>query len=336
MNDRDQIIAKYLAGECSEDEKSSLAKWTASDSRNADYLKKMQMLWESSKIDANAFNPDIDNAWSELGNKINNTSDTSPISSNSSFWPLLGKAAAVLIIAIGIGFITYKSYFSIDSTTRTEMVFESNQEQNNTQVALADGSTVWVAANSKIRFPDNFSDDVREVFLEGMAFFDVVPNAKKPFIIRTPDATTKVLGTSFNLRAYTDDGQVTLTVVSGKVSLSVPDKELEPIIVSKDEKGVLSKKTGDLSKEPNDDLNFMTWRTGRIQFQDAILEDAILQLSQHYEMDIVLNTPTPQKCLLTATFDNQSLEEVLLVIETIFDTTRENKNGTVVLTAKGC
>lgn len=335
MNDRDKIIAKYVAGECSEDEKSTLSKWAASDTKNANYLRKMQKIWESSEISIDAFNPDIDGAWYELSTKINAAPDQRKTSSNTGFW-FLSRAAAVLIFTIGIGFVAYKLYFNDNSTNNNHIIFESNQEQKNTAVTLADGTTVWISANSKIRYPETFNDNVREVFLEGMAFFDVISNPDKPFIIHTPESTTEVLGTAFNLRAYRHDDKVTLTVVSGTVSLSGTDEDQKPLLITKDEKGILSKKTNMLSKEPNDDLNFMAWRTGKIQFKEAVLEDAILQLNQHYGMNIVLNTPTPQKCLLTATFDNQSPEEVLDVIETIFEATRENNDSTIVLTAKGC
>lgn len=336
MKDWNKIIAKHLAHECSDDEKSALAEWVKSDELNAKYLKKMKEIWESSEVDTEQFNPDVNAAWNKLNTETTKGDKTFSLPSRGDrkIWHLISRVAAVLVIGLGIVFFIYK--LNVDTAPAGQMVVETHQNHTEKQIALPDGSKVWLGRNSKIRYPESFDGPSREVSLDGMAFFEVSHNPDKPFLIQAGETVTKVLGTSFNLRAYESDDLITVTVITGKVSLSNRKDEGSAVILAKEEKGVFSKKTNGLSKGPNDDLNFMAWRTGKIQFKDAILEDAILQLNQHYGMNIALNTPTPQKCLLTATFDNQSLEEVLVVIETIFEATRENKDGTIVLTAKGC
>ncbi len=335
MKDLDNLIAKYLADECSAEEKTVLNHWIDESSRNAEYFRKMQKVWQGSGLETDQFSPDVDSAWKNLLAKIDEKEGIGrDLNPGPSLWQQIVRVAAVIVLGVGLGFAVYQLYF-IDSTAKN-LVYKTGQGQPPSELALPDGSVVWLSANSSVRYPEKFTGENREVFLEGMGFFEITPDAAKPFIIRSSSATTKVLGTSFNLRAYPDDDQVTVTVVSGVVSLSLPGDPSNEIILNKDEKGVYSEKDNLLSKGPNDDLNFMSWRTGRLTFENATLDEALTQLSEHYQTDIVLANDNPGKCRITATFDNQSMEDVLEVLVEIFNGSHQTRGDTRVLTVESC
>jgi len=338
MNDWDNLIAKYLADECSEDEKAILSRWIDEDIQNADYFKKMQRVWQSSKLEADQFNPDVASAWNNLSTKIEEREGVIHMDSSQGPKPWQGliRVAAAIVLGVGLVFAAYQLYFTEGSSAAKILVHETTEGQPPSEYTLPDGSVVWLGANSSLRYPENFTDESREVFLDGMGFFEITPDPYKPFIIQSSLATTRVLGTSFNLRAYPDDHEVTVTVVTGVVSLSAPNDPQTEIILEKEEKGVYSERTKLLTKGRNDDPNFMSWRTGRLTFENATLADALLQLSEHYSTDIALTNDDAGKCRITATFDNQSLEEVLEVLEEIFNGSYQTRGNTRLLNVESC
>jgi ferric-dicitrate binding protein FerR (iron transport regulator) len=92
-------------------------------------------------------------------------------------------------------------------------------------VMLPDGSHVYLNAGTRLKYPDHFSDSTREVYLEGEAFFEVAHDSLHPFIVQAGQIATRVLGTSFNVRAYTDEPDMVVGVKTGKVKVSLVHAE---------------------------------------------------------------------------------------------------------------
>src|SRR5690606_2859673 len=110
-------------------------------------------------------------------------------------------------------------YFTIQSPHReNKMVINSVNSNEHRLLHLPDGSTVIVGVGSKLNYPSSFDSlRTREVYLEGQAYFDIRHNPQKPFIIHTGKVATTVLGTSFNIKAWPEDQDITVTVTRGKV-----------------------------------------------------------------------------------------------------------------------
>src|SRR5579872_3819268 len=120
------------------------------------------------------------------------------------------RIAAVLVIAFGLAY----SIFIFVRSPLIEISTEANAKQ---EIKLPDGSHVWLHSSSQLRYPRKFDKDNREVFLDGEAYFEIVKDPAKPFIVHAHETTTKVVGTSFDLRNYGKEEQVELTVFTGKV-----------------------------------------------------------------------------------------------------------------------
>ena len=146
-------------------------------------------------------------------------------------------------------------------------------------VRLDDGTEVWLNAGSKLKFPTIFKGDQRVVELEGEAYFEVRKDEAHPFIVKTVSMNVRVLGTSFNVRSYVNEHDVTATLVEGKVAVS--DGEVEKMLVP-GEQAVYIKETGKMEVKEVDVSLYTAWHSGKFIFRNETLEDMMIYLSRWY------------------------------------------------------
>ncbi len=152
------------------------------------------------------------------------------------------------------------------------------------QVVLSDGTKVWLNSETSIRYPVVFASDKREVFLQdGEAFFEVAENKDHPFFVRTTKMDVNVLGTSFNVRAYSDEDQLTTTLVAGKITIKEPNTETLYNLLPSDQ--ALFSKSGVDVKKVNVD-KYIAWKNGRILFEDNTLDEIFKDLNRWYDIDV--------------------------------------------------
>jgi len=154
-------------------------------------------------------------------------------------------------------------------------------------LVLPDGSRVWVNAASKLRYPTAFDGEMREVELDGEAYFEVkkaYKNGKRqPFIVRTGEQTLEVLGTSFNINSY--DRNITTTLVEGSVALTYPDANsvqyLKPSQQSK-----FSKTSKKVSIATVDPYYTVAWKHGKFAFEGASIYTVMEDVARWYDVDV--------------------------------------------------
>lgn len=154
---------------------------------------------------------------------------------------------------------------------------------------LADGTQVWLNADSRLRYPERFGTGCREVELSGEACFKVVKDAARPFVVKAGGVDVRVLGTEFNVNAY-GNGNVT-TLVSGKVEVS--DGRTTMMLEPGEQVTV---KDAVFSKAEVDTGKVVAWKDGIVAFEDERLEDVMLRLERWYDIQVF--------------FSNQSLKDV--------------------------
>lgn len=188
-----------------------------------------------------------------------------------------------------------------------------------TVVFLYDGTKVWLNADSRLTYPKDFGkQETRDVYLEGEAFFDVAHNASKPFIVHTSSIRIKVMGTSFNVKSYKTAKTVETALVDGKVRIEqsntagnrIGDVELKPnqLAVFDKESKVINIK--EIAAEKSG-----TWKEDRLVFDAQPMDYVILQMEKWYGVDIHVANEENLTCRLTASIENESLEEILTLIE---------------------
>jgi transmembrane sensor len=162
-----------------------------------------------------------------------------------------------------------------------------------TTVILADGTQVWLNAASSIRYPNSFSGRDRQVEISGEAYFEVKKDARMPFIVHTigSDDAVEVLGTSFNVNAYSDEEAMKTTLLEGsvKVTRGGSSSMLRP-----GQQAVLGYAGGGIQIVDNADLDeVMAWRNNRFQFSNMDLKTIMRQLARWYDVDVIFEGKAP-------------------------------------------
>jgi transmembrane sensor len=215
------------------------------------------------------------------------------------------------------------------------------------RLSLSDGTQVLLNANTKFKFPTTFDSDVREVYLEGEAWFDVVSNPQRPFLVHTGSLTTRVTGTHFNVKAFTDESQVEVSLVSGKVSVEydyrLPNGSISQHKIALKPMERLSHRSDgdDVTIAPFQEEEVLGWKTGLLVFKNASLNEIVGPLSRRFGVKLVIKDQPLGNCRFTTQIINQSLEEVLtsltfslgIKIET---STNQLNEINYFLTGQGC
>ena len=239
---------------------------------------------------------DVEGDWKVVKNRI----DFQKNRTISIVW----SAAAIAILLLGVGFIA-KQYV----LTPPEMIFAMSGEEQK-EIVLPDGSQVFLNTHTQLTYPERFRTGNRKVTLTGEGFFEVTHDPAKPFLVNVADrANVEVLGTSFNISAPSEGETVRVQVVEGKVAFYASGKVAERKILEKNDQAEMQ--NGIIALNTLKNLNFLSWKTGIIIFEQEAIENVIDLLENHYNRDIVLDQSVDTQLTFTSVIDNQELENVL-------------------------
>ena len=221
-------------------------------------------------------------------------------------WYLL-RYAAILGGAIILAFSADLIFGDVDGKSGIQLVKKVNKQGQKSTIFLPDGSVVSLNSSSSIIYPEEFSEGVREVKINGEAFFEVVMDRKKPFIVKLNDMEAEVLGTSFNARSFKNNSS-SISLVTGKVQVSTPGDSIN-LILSPGEKATLSD-TKTLQKSRFSYDEDILWKDGVLYFDKTPIREAIKRMEQWYGVKFT-SVEWPEGYEVTGRFNNESLEGVL-------------------------
>jgi len=234
-------------------------------------------------------------------------------------WMLAGSMAAAVLVLLGLFFLLRRPQPAgrIAQAAADTAHWQNRQNGKATKaiLELTDGSKIWLNADSRLTYPEVFTGDSREVYLEGEAFFDVANNPARPFIIHLRKGTIKVLGTSFNIRAYENE-PVQTSVTTGKVAF-IPKyeagshKKPDTILITPDVKVTFSHHTGNIVKENTFSEDDKAWTEGRLVFRNATLESIGMELERTFGKKVHFAADAPRHYRLTGSFRQNSLQEIM-------------------------
>lgn len=216
--------------------------------------------------------------------------------------------AATLALLLSVGYFTYTNFHQEPTLQPIVEMIKTTEWGKKMNITLADGTEVRLNSGSTLKFPDRFQGNTREVELSGEAFFNVARNSDKPFIIKSGEVETMVLGTSFNVNTYPESKQVAVTVATGKVKVTSRENE---IFLLPNEQGVFDKKSKSISKEKIDIAAFLHWKDGIIHFEDAELSQVLRTLERWYGVTFEVDNANIGDCHITATYNNERLDAIL-------------------------
>jgi transmembrane sensor len=207
------------------------------------------------------------------------------------------------------------------------------------QIALGDGTQVWLNANSELRYPKDFlQKENREVFLDGEAFFDVSENREKPFIVHTSGLTIKVLGTAFNVKSYADDPVVETTLVSGKVTIVSPAEDsIHHVTLLPNQQALFTKDSKKIALEASVNTeNYTAWKNGLMIFDNKPFSYIKETLERWYDVTITMEDKKSLSCTFSGKFKDKSLQEVLEIFKNTESINYWIKDDQVLITGKLC
>ncbi|MES2731278.1 MAG: FecR domain-containing protein [Bacteroidota bacterium] len=325
------LITRFLSGDATTQEREQLEEWIQASEGNKAHFEQLSLLWATSAAMNQADEIDIKKDWQQLKATINfkqarKESKVQPKQRNLLYqWT---KIAAILIVALGIGWL---AYMLIPSAGSNEMMVVSAGTQAS-PVTLPDGTKVFLNKNAVLTYPKEFSEHSREVQLKGEAFFEVVKNPHQPFLITSGHTTTRVLGTSFNVNAHR--AQVVVTVVTGKVALYESAHPGRQITMLAGEQGHYQR--GQLSKASHPNPNFLSWKTGVLIFKNTPLLQVVRDLNQHYQQHLRLDNPALEAYTLTSTFNQQTFNQVLEELPLVLPVSVTRHGKALLITGEGC
>ncbi|RFM29303.1 FecR domain-containing protein [Chitinophaga silvisoli] len=203
------------------------------------------------------------------------------------------------------GQLQYDSKASSEATVYNTLTVPRGGQFN---IILPDGSHVWLNAASSLRYPTSFNGKDRRVDITGQGYFEVAPNAKQPFIVQVNNMEIQVLGTAFDVMAYSDEKSVNTTLIQGAVKVN--DKRLLP-----GQQALMDPATGDITIRNADVEQVIAWKTGFFEFDNARLSDILRQLSRWYDIDINYKQTTNERLLGGRISRSLPLSDILHMLE---------------------
>ena len=279
--------------------------------------------------------------WSEIRRNTYET-DHKPVKNSiiasGSRWRWLFRAAIILIPLVATALLIY---FTQDAPSVVEQpqitqVEKQTQIGQKLQITFSDGTQVKLNADSKLTYTQPFDPEQREVYLEGEAFFEVTPDPDRPFLVHTGNVTTKVLGTSFNIRTYPEEAAIQVAVVTGKVMVenNHPDSSLDTgqtVILQPSEMATYDKQSL-ITKVVSVDIEQITaWNQDILAFHNASFAEVVEQLERWYGVEFKILRSEPIKKGFDGSFQNKSLEHVLDGISYTSDFQYEIQGDTVLI-----
>ena len=336
-----KLLRKYKKGHCTPEEEAFVEEWFRSMGSS-----------EVPSLPASDKEQIKQSAWNRVQGHIvqSRKEDTEQITKKRTLrlgsGPAWAMAAAILIVMVSAVYLIVRPRPG-DGQSSSRRVAEKNIF-NNTQavmeVLLSDSSQVFLKPKSRILFREPFDDSQRLVALEGEAFFAVSKDTLHPFLVNTNEIVTKVLGTSFTVSAFPEEDNITVSVMTGKVSVTTKKDQhavngpLKETILTPNQKIIYSKNKNVVSraivKEPVPILPADVVK--RMHFEAAPIRKIFEGLEQVYGVDIEFDEDVFSSCILTTSIAEGTIYNRLDMICKAIDARYVLKENRIVITGDGC
>ena len=293
------LLDKYFSGQCSDEERDRVRAWMNDPAYEQEVDQFMKGKWDLLPDgEINAFPEQTRERYAAVRKQIG-VKRLVPA-------PWYYAAASVLaLLSFGAAYL-YRIEL-LDIIDPVEMITYETGPGQQLSVRLPDGSKVWLNASTTLVAPDEFRRPTRDLHLSGEAFFEVQHDARKPFYVHTPGFYTRVLGTSFNVKAYPSDEQdlVWVTVATGKVAVGEEDSlsgQQELAKLAPNDRGRYDRTTKVFIHDTIASAQITAWREGKLIFRQATLREMVNTLERWYGINIDVETRSTLECSFTADY----------------------------------
>lgn len=312
------LMTRKLSGEASQPELDELAGLLSADPALKEEADIYTRYWEQQQQDQNA---NTESALQKVLGQIDNDTEIgeSPLLApvkRVPAWKMITRIAAMLVLVAGLGIGAYKLFINPKPVTPVEanLVQKQNAKGVKSTIELADGSKIWLNADSKVQYPALFTGNTREVHLNGEAFFDIAKNPAKPFIIHLSKGTVRVLGTSFNIKAYDNEPVVETSVATGRVAFIprlINNKQADTVFLTPNNKVVYRVNEEKIITAATVSSEDKAWTEGKMIFRANSFEEIAIELERNFGKKVVFENEEARNYRLTGSFQNNTLAEIL-------------------------
>lgn len=347
----EELLASYIAGELSEEEKLEVKSWMEEDPDHRKYFQELKTTYQLGKISQKPSGFDPEAGWSRVKSAYYQTLYTEERKSTNLekkrvLRRIISVAAAAVVIAFFIGFFTQNVLLHDVESTGNVMLSEVVVPLGSTTtLSLPDGSHVTLNAGTRLRYDPGAFADTRLVRLEGEAYFDVDHDAGSQFIVRTSEIDVKVYGTTFNVKAYAEESKITTTLVSGKVALEshAEGSSRQTVFLSPSQNAVYTKTDDagigiqDLAKQMKietgvNPIYYTSWKDKRWVIGGETLEELAVKLERKFNVHFVFENEAVKKYKFSGPFVEETFEQVMDIVEAALPIKYHVQNNTVTLT----
>jgi len=342
-------ILRYVTNESTPEERKQVEKLIAENEEARNYLLYLEKIWK--RFSEKKARWDINRAWKRLSLEagIDNTPITGEKSSNHrlqyerwkdyryhrSRFTGITKVAASLLFLILIPLLLIWQTGGFKQTGEAEIAQREvvTTKGQFTKIRLSDGSSILLNAESILKFPERFPDNIREMWLEGEAYFEVSDDSERSFRVNASGALIEVLGTSFIINSrMSENGGVSVVVSEGVVSLRSEEESNEQAVTI--EEGMMSRwdlMTGASAPVIVDLQRELAWIRGELIFESTPLVDVITQLERRYNIIIQVEDESILQRRLTANYYVEPIDEIIKNVALSVGITYRKENDQIYL-----
>jgi transmembrane sensor len=311
------LISKFFAEEISDNEMIELKSWLEKDPENRRIFNEENELWQESGTHTKLGYYKTDRAWIEMSSRLGFDKDNSKsytILSRNSFRLLLAAASVAFMIAVG-GLSLWIAGRPSSVLIASSSYKVSTSEGEKAHVYLPDSTEVILNSGSSIEYDGNYNMNERIVKLEGEAYFNVATNRKKPFVVQLDRLLVSATGTRFNISSYMNEDRVETTLEEGIIDVSIKGKE--PLNVQSGQQVIYFIRSEKVLVRNVEVDTYTSWKENKLRFNDTPFEEVLRRISRKYNVKFEINNPDLMNLKYTATFIDESIEDVMQMLKSV-------------------
>lgn len=324
------LIIKFFAGEISDSEMILLKAWLEQDPENRRIFNEENELWQQASVQTKLENYKTDTVWMNISSRLclgKSNGKSYTILSKNNFRILIAAAALACLVAIGSFslLVTGKTSFQQIETASTIV---STHEGEKARIFLADSTEIILNSESKLQYAGNYNIKDRIVKFTGEAFFDVTTNPEKPFVVQLDQMRISATGTRFNIFSFGNEDRVETTLEEGAITVTI--KGRDPIIVNSGQQVVYFVRTEKVLVRDVAIDTYTSWKENKLRFNDTPFEEVLRRIGRKYNVKFEISNRDLLNLKYTATFIDESIEEVMQMLKTVSPITYKIYNRTSI------
>jgi ferric-dicitrate binding protein FerR (iron transport regulator) len=307
-NQIELLITACLTGKATGEEQLLLRTWVHATPEHLRYYQDFVNIWQGTHP---AFDPERIDVLKAEKQVVARISETRLVKKLWHYWQHIAAFMLIPLLALSV-------YLLVNQRTNVpdeEIVYQELKSPHGmfSQVDLPDGTKVWLNGGSALKYPVKFRPGQRHVFLEGEGYFEVRSDKKNPFVVKTAQMTLTATGTKFNVDAYMTDSMTAVTMVEGIVDIAFG--KATSITLNPGERALYNNLTLKESVFKTDPYKWYAWKDGLMIFRDDPLQYVFKRLEQTFNVYVVIKDATIADERYRATFEDESLDEILRLLE---------------------